>query len=48
MLVYDELSSSFGLIKASNIMNTTMEIKYFDNAFQADDDLRISPSQMNA
>ncbi len=48
MLVYDELSSSFGLLQASGNMSTTMEIKYFDNAYRDLDELRISPSGMNA
>ena len=48
MLVYDELNSSFGLLQSSSNMSTVMEIKYFDNAYRDLDELRISPSGMNA
>lgn len=48
MLVYDELNSSFGLLQASGNYSTTMEIKYFDDAYRDLDELRISPNGMNA
>lgn len=48
MLVYDELNSSFGLVQASSNMSTTMEIKYFENAYRDLDELRISPNGMDA
>ena len=48
MLVYDELNSSFGLIQASGSYTTTMEVKYFTDAYRDLDDLKISPNGMNA
>lgn len=48
MLVYDELSTSFGIIQASNNMSTTMEIKYFTDAYRESDNLRVSPNGLNA
>ena len=48
MLVYDELNTSFGLLVGSSNFSTTMEIKYFADDYQPDDDLRISPNRMDA
>lgn len=48
MLVYDELSSSFGRLEASGNYSTTMEVKYFVDAYRESDNLRISPNGMNA
>ncbi len=48
MLVYDELNTSFSLLVGSSNFSTTMEVKYFADDYQPDDDLRISPNRMDA